>query len=143
MLEHTAEALFSGDFEAYLAVTALPFRTESFDGIVTLDTVDDLRAAFDAVRRDLSRNGVTDLSRNVLAAEFNGPDEIRYSYTTRMLSGTILLERDYPNLAILRRIDGQWKLSSAQHAITGAAEHTTQADAPAPQNRRPPAKDDD
>ena len=123
LLEQTGKALMSGDFEAFSTCFALPHRIDTFDGSDVLQTLDDMEKRFFGVRSYFQDNCVTDLVRHVIEADFVDEDTIHSSHQTRVLSGTILVQAPFPNLSVLKRVEGQWRAEATQYAIADSEHH--------------------
>lgn len=125
LLDTTADALLSGDFDAFAACFSLPHTLETFDGAVVLATRDDLRARFDNVRTYFRSNHVTDIVRHVMEASWIDDASFQYSHQTRLLAGSVLVQAPYPCISVVRHHDDHWKVSSSQYAIADAPPHNT------------------
>jgi hypothetical protein len=123
LLTITERALFDDNFSAFLAVTALPFEVETYDGKLVLRTEGELEGAFRSVVDSNAALNITGYQRDLVSAQFTAADEVKYAYVTRVLSGAMLAESAYPNIAMARSTGGVWKIALAQHAKQNAPEY--------------------
>ena len=70
LLQDTRLEMFGGSYDVWIASFALPQEVQNFDGQQVLQTVGDLRALYHTLSAHLSRRGITDIVRYVIAAEF-------------------------------------------------------------------------
>lgn len=123
LLEETRRTIFENDFDGFLACFELPNVVETFEGTQTLETPNDVRRIYDNNKAYFARKGVTEMVRTCLAAEFLDADTVQSTHETRIVAGKIMIQRPFPVFSILRRIEGQWRISRSQYAITDAPEH--------------------
>ena len=114
----------TGDFAVFRGCFSLPQTLEAFDGRRLVETPADLRDVFDGVRSHFSNLGVTFLERHCVEASFSNPDTVLATHESRLISGSTLVQRPYPVFSVLRRIDGDWKITHSKYAITGPLEHS-------------------
>ena len=86
LLEDTGCGLMEDQFNLFRKCFALPTRIETFEAHHVLETEEDLRGLFDAVRHYHASLGITHLDRRILEAERSGPGRISYTHETRMLN---------------------------------------------------------
>ena len=123
LLEVTGRGLMSGDFALFAPCFLLPQDIATYEGSRTVTTHEELRAVFDGVRAHFRTQGVTDMVRECVAAEFQGPDTIQATHQSWLLSGGRLVQPSYPAFSILRRVQGIWKVAFSQYAIADAPGH--------------------
>ena len=120
LLEKTGAAYKSGDAESVVQCFLLPQEMGTFEGRRLMETPEQLRDTFEAVRLYHRRLGVTQMVRHCLVAEYKDADTIEATHESRLLSGQRLVQRPYPAFSVLKRIGGVWKIASSQYAITDA-----------------------
>ncbi|MCK0095546.1 hypothetical protein MWU60_08175 [Yoonia sp. F2084L] len=132
LLETTGNALMSGDFDAFAAVFHAPQVMATMAGPVHMETVDDMRRAFDGMHEHLTAMGVTHMYRTVVAAEFKAPSMIESTHVTELLQDGKRLNEPYPVFSVLKMIDGNWKVTGGEYALeasNGQALAISRADA--------------
>ena len=117
LLERTADALISGDFEAFHPCFVLPQIIDTSAGQVELRTLKDLRRTFDGVRGYHHRLSVTDIVRRCISADFVDPDTVMSTHSARLLSGSFLVNEAVPVLSRLQRTPEGWKIAATQYAV--------------------------
>ena len=122
LLARTGQALVSGDFDAFAACFLLPNEIELFDGTNRVETIEDQRAIFDSVRAFHARQGVTQMVRRCVEADFLDADTIATTHVASLLRGNELLQPTYPVYSIVRRVDGVWKIAHGKYAIANSPE---------------------
>ncbi|QDC08402.1 hypothetical protein FHY55_03710 [Oceanicola sp. D3] len=116
VLDITGAAYSARDFAAYAPHFVVPGDVHAFGGVRLVKDLADLHDLFMDVAAYFDSIQVTALIRSCISAEFDGPDVIKATHITRMMSGTQLLAPPFPGFSLLRRIDGVWKVSSSQYA---------------------------
>ncbi|MFQ1698966.1 hypothetical protein ACJ5NV_00080 [Loktanella agnita] len=117
LLKVTADALLQQDFESLAAVFALPHVMTTASSEIRLYTRDDLRTTFDQMCQHYQSLDVTDLQRVCEAAAFYGPDEVRATHTSHVISHGREVTPAFPVYSVLRRHDGNWKIMSSDYAL--------------------------
>ena len=123
LLRRTEAAFHSGDFDEFKDSLTLPYHLETFKGRRTLNTTEKLRDLFDAVRAHHRRTGVTDMDRYVLEASFQDDKTIVATFETRLLNGTVLTQKPYPVLSVMKFDGGAWRAHSMTFAIDDNEDH--------------------
>ncbi|WP_420010864.1 hypothetical protein [Tateyamaria sp.] len=85
LLQDTRLEMFGGSYDVWISSFALPQEVQTFDGQQILETVEDLRALYHTLSAHLSRRGITDIVRYVIAAEFRDPNVIHSTHETRLM----------------------------------------------------------
>lgn len=122
MLARTSRAIMEDDFDALADCFEFPNRVESESGVRIVATRDELKTIFIALVRTLKQRGVTHYERRCLAAEFRGPDEVATTHETRLMHGSQMLSTPYPAFGTITRINGNWKITTSQYAVTNTPE---------------------
>lgn len=117
LLERTGTALMTGNFEKFADCFLLPQEMETFDGRRKVQTRDDLLEVFRGVTTHLRRKNVTEFVRHCIEARFRDDDTIVTTHMSRLLSGHTLAQTPYPVMCVLRRVDGEWKVSDGMYAV--------------------------
>lgn len=120
ILDLTGNALLKRDFDAMRACFSLPTIVETFEGRRILESVEDLRGAFDGVCAHYHGLAMTDLVRNVVAAQFDGDDVIRTTHECRVLSGQNLAQAPYAVYSRLERDADAWRIAESIYIIENA-----------------------
>ncbi len=117
LLDKIAETYFAGDFDGFARMIHVPHRIEYFAKAVVLKTRDDLRRLFDDICNHNTQNGITNIIRTCLAAQFLSKDEILGMHETRMIMTNQVMLSPYPVKSVLRRIDGAWWVCESDNAL--------------------------
>jgi len=120
LLERSGASLVQGDFETFADCFLLPQDMETFEGRRSIETRDQMREIFEAVRQFHQRSGVTELVRHCVEAEFRTEDIVEATHESRLVAGERLIQRPYPVFSVLKRVDGVWRVASSQYAIVDA-----------------------
>lgn len=121
MLARTGQALLDGDWRAHVACFTIPHWLEGFDGHREIDSVAGLRALFLAASSYYRDHNVTDIHRNVVAAEFVAADVVHFTHETRLLANTLLVKPVHSVFSeMVLGDDGVWRCRRCRYAITGA-----------------------
>lgn len=115
-LRRTGAAIMSNDFAVFRDCFNLPHVAETFEATNVIETEEDLRFVFSRVRGRFLEMGVTDLVRNVVAADFQSDDLIEVAYETRLMHKRHLLQDPYPSYGQIALIDDAWKITDAKYA---------------------------
>ncbi|WP_300033833.1 hypothetical protein [uncultured Roseobacter sp.] len=125
LLELTGGALMAGDFELFLTCFQLPYRLETFEGNRVLNTSEDLRVVFDAVRAHYNKCGVTQMFRHCVEARFRDPATIAATHETRLISGTVITQEPFAVYSILEHTGEKWVITSSSYAIGDREDHNS------------------
>ena len=117
LLEKICYAYFENDFGAFQEAMHVPHHYRTETDAQQIDTVDQLRRAFDCFRDYFEGLGVTDFIRTCTGAAIIGPEKIAASHVTELLRNGTRLHQPYEVWAILELVDGQWKVTSSENAI--------------------------
>lgn len=117
LLEVTGDALLSGDFDAFASVFHVPQTMVTMAGSIYMETVDDMRRAFDDMHSHFMAIGVTDIVRKCVSAEYKSPTRIESTHVSDLLHNGKRLKEPYPVFSTLEKIDGQWKVISGEYAL--------------------------
>lgn len=124
MLERTAHAMLTGDLDLALACFDIPYTVETFAGEKHYETVAEFREQFFEVVGYYRANGVTQLDRRCVLAEFQGPDTISTLFETRIIQfGTMRLREIFPTYSLVRRRQTGWRVTEARYAIDDSDAH--------------------
>lgn len=116
-LDRTGEALDTGDFDLFHSVFHLPHRISTFEGTKILKTDADLREVFNDARMHRQFMGATGVIRYVVSAEYKTPTQVEGVHMTHVMAGELRIKEPYPTFAIVKWIDGAWKVVSSDYAI--------------------------
>lgn len=124
LLERTGAGLMTGDFSSFVSCFNVPCFVETFEGKRFLNSKCDIRTVFDNVRNYYKAQGVTDLVRECISAEYKALDTIYNTHITRLLKhNDVLFRRPFPVFSILRKFEDGWKVTYSQYAIDDAPKH--------------------
>lgn len=116
-LERTGSAAFSNDFETFSKCFHLPQEIGSFEGLRTIETLDELREVFDGTRSYIRQMGITQTIRHCIEANFRDVDTIAATHETRLLIGQTMAQPPYVAFSILKKFSDGWKITFSQYAV--------------------------
>lgn len=122
-LDRTGTALMTGDFDLFASCFLLPQKMETFQGRRDIETLSDLREVFDGVTLHFKRKNATQLERHCIEARFRDPDTVVSTHMSRLVSGSSLVQKPYPVMSVLKRVDGIWQISDSMYAIEDEESH--------------------
>ena len=124
LLYRTGRAITSGDLEWADGCFQLPQFMETVDGSQLIETEEGVRQVIRNVRAYYAANGVTDVVRTVISAEFVDPNTIGSTHVARLMkAGGKAFRAPYPVYSIIRKIGDDWKIVSTSYAILDAPDH--------------------
>jgi hypothetical protein len=123
LLEKTGQAYRDNDPDAFVLCFHLPVLIQTYDGQSTITTKDGLRRVYQSVKTHYDNLGVTDLVRNCVEASFIDETTVLATHETRLLRGTLIVQRPFPTLSVLRFSDDDWKICSSIYAISDRDDH--------------------
>lgn len=123
ILEATRRGLMENRFDMFRACIAIPTRIETFEASRQIETEEELREVFEAVRRYHASRRVTHLDRRCVEADFSGPGRISFTYETRLLEGPRLVQEPYPVMSDAVLDAGRWKVVRSSYAIVDQPQH--------------------
>jgi hypothetical protein len=118
LLDKICYAYFENDFDAFQDSLHVPhhYRTES--DAQQIDNIDQLRRVFHCFRDYFLGLRVTDFIRTCTGTALLGPNEFSASHMTELVRNGTRLRQPYEVWAIVKRIDGIWKVASSENAIS-------------------------
>lgn len=116
VLDACGDAINLRDFSRYLPFFHLPHVLETFEGEMTVETPEELRAVFDILQNSLHELDIVELNRKCSVAQFVGPDKINALHETKLIDRSGTVQQAYTGLCTLCQIDGQWQLTRSQFA---------------------------
>ncbi len=124
MLEQSARALLTRDFESFADLFLLPQEVDTFDGRQLIETRDALETFFVELCTYYASIGLKDMVRRVITAQYVAEDTVHSTHETRLVCHNGILPRKaYPVFTVMRQIEGGWRVASGQYAIDDDAMH--------------------
>lgn len=117
LLDRSGRAYLSGDFDAFADCFALPHTVSTFESVRVIPDTAALLDVFHAMRRFFESRQVTDIVRPCILADFTDPDTIRATHETRLLAGSMLVQRPSVALSTIKRFGESWRVVDGQYAI--------------------------
>lgn len=117
ILEITGDALMSGDFDAFAAVFHAPQVMATMAGQIHMETVEDMRRAFDEMHHYFKAMGVTELVRACVAAEYKSTTRIESTHVSELLKNGKRINDPYPVFSVISKVDGTWKVTGSEYAL--------------------------
>ncbi|WP_341860793.1 hypothetical protein [Gymnodinialimonas sp. 57CJ19] len=119
-LDCTSAALMADDVAGFVDHVALPFIFRTGTDETVLETDEDLRGDVSSVVQALKSQQVTHYIRLVKQARYLDETTIEGWHTTHVLRNATSVIPAYGNRLILRLLDGGWKVTEADHELTGS-----------------------
>ncbi|MEO0697987.1 MAG: hypothetical protein AAFY84_18055 [Pseudomonadota bacterium] len=124
LLFRTGKALTTGDPNWLDGCFELPQFMGTIEGTRLIKTEDGLREVFESVRCYYEANGVTDIVRTVVSAEFVGTRTVTANYASRLIrSDGTFFRKPYPQASLIRNLSGSWKIVSSSYVILDSPAH--------------------
>ncbi len=117
LLEITGDALLSGNFDAFAAVFHVPQVMATMAGPIHMETMDDMRRAFDEMHQHFKAIGVTEMVRTCVAADYKSSTRIESTHVSDLLHNGKRLSEPYPVFSVLEKVDGDWKVTGGEYAL--------------------------
>ena len=117
LLERTAQAMLSGDFEGFAHCFALPHLIDTPDKKMTLNTRDALYDLFRQMVQGYKSRNVTALIRYCEVAEFRAPDRVEATHISHVMSNHQRVIDPFHTFSVIQFIDNRWQLTSSQYAV--------------------------
>lgn len=128
-LDEVAQAFRDEDFDAYMALLALPYLVQTGRARHLITSADEMRPTFDTLLRSMKPRGITHYERIARSADYVARDRIEGWHRSHLIANGESLA--YPQLsrhALVRRGD-RWLFSEAQYdMIEGASWPLTESD---------------
>lgn len=118
-LDQTSSALMTDDVDCFVSMTSLPFIMRTSGGETILESEADLRGDISNVVEALGNQQVTNYIRLVKKARYLDETTIEGWHTTYILRNATAVTPTYGNRMILRLMDGIWKVTEADHELSG------------------------
>lgn len=119
-LDTSTRLVIGGQAEAYCRHVQLPFVFRTGGGVEVIETAQDLAADILRTHDWLQNQAVSDYHRIARTARFLDADTIEGFHVTYALRGAFPVLDPYCSRAILRRADGIWRVSYAEHELADA-----------------------
>lgn len=124
LLYRTGKPFKSDDYAEVADCFILPQYLETLIGSRLIESKDAVLQVFASVRQYYKENGVCDVVRTVVSAEFFAPDILGSTHVSRLMRANgELFRAPYPVYSIIRRVGEDWKIASTSYAILDAPEH--------------------
>lgn len=117
-LDASTPLVISGAAEAYGVHAQLPFVFRTAEGVEVIETGPELVKDTLRVHGWLTSKGVTDFFRIARSARYVDDATIEGFHVTYALRGALQIVEPYTSRMILRRVDGIWKTSYAEHELS-------------------------
>lgn len=123
LLDRTGRALLTGDAVLFLPCFITPHRISTFDDVRLLETEQDLTRLFLELVETLRKQGVTDLVRTCVSADYKASDLIEATHVSHVMNKNTLLQEPYPSFSVLRCVDDFWRCESSEYAVPPGSIH--------------------
>jgi hypothetical protein len=117
-LDASTPLVVAGAAEAYRIHAQLPFVFRTAEGVEVIETGHELERDTLRVHGWLTSKGVTDFFRIARSARYVDHATIEGYHVTYALQGALQIVEPYTSRMILRRVDGIWKTSYAEHELS-------------------------
>lgn len=112
LMNRGSEGLTDQDFATFAGAFKLPFVLHTANAQITLQTPNDLRAAFDQMGAYYRSLNVTSFQRACEAAAYTDSDTLQASCLHAALSGDKYVIDPYASFMVAKRIGDEWKVAS-------------------------------
>ena len=117
LLQQTGTAFSQNDEDAFIQHFSLPNEIETFEGRKKINTPEDLRKVFRAVKAHYDKTGVTDVVRHCVEAAFIDETTVVATHETRLICGAMITRAPFPVLSVLKFNGTAWQIESSKYAI--------------------------
>ncbi len=118
LLFRTGRALLTGKAKEFAACFWLPTVVESLEGVAHIQTDHELQNVYQNVRNNLQTNGVKNLARSVISAEYLEDDIIGSTHVSQRLDKDgAPIAKPYPVYSTLKRSNSEWRIESSIYAV--------------------------
>lgn len=117
VLDRINLAFFSNDADTFVALMQTPHRSATLDGVTVIRSPDEARHMFERFREYLAHQEVTAYVRVCLGARFVADEVIEGLHESHVLSGRAYVQPRFTVRTMMRRIDGEWRLTETDTHI--------------------------
>lgn len=117
ILEITGDALVKGDFDAFASVFHVPQYMATMAGPVYMESVEDMRRAFDDMHAYFKGAGIDELNRKVTEAHYVSDTSIESTHLSEVVAADGASIGTYPVFSVLEKIDGVWKVARSEYCL--------------------------
>ncbi|MDP5085396.1 MAG: hypothetical protein NWQ23_08240 [Yoonia sp.] len=121
MLDDIRRSYAERDFSIYNHHLHVPQVCSTFGGTEQIDTPEQLQETFNCVCDYLTSLGVTEFKRTCTSAVVFGPNKIIGSHITELIGQGGPLREPYEVWVTLEYLDGRWKVTSSENAVSGTS----------------------
>ena len=116
-LDRISVAFLTGDVQAWLNSTSLPFHLITRQGAETFATEEAVRKDFELYQQEFAIHGITDIIREAKTAEPVEYDQMVGTYRTHILRNANHVVPPWDASMTLRRENGLWRVTTVMRAI--------------------------
>lgn len=123
LLECTGQALFNGEFETFCQYCLFPQTIQTFEGQRWIANAQEFEPIFKGVHAHLKKNGVTEMDRYCIEAEYRDEVTIETAHESRLVSRGVLVQAPYATYSVLKFNGTLWQIASSTYAIADRPDH--------------------
>lgn len=112
-LDRVTQATLDNTPEGWRAAIHIPHVLQTLDAVATLTTVEELDKSVRDFLRSIQRIGADGLDRYCLSARFIDDETIEGTHNSVLMKDGARLGNAYSVRMVLKRIEGQWKVTEA------------------------------
>jgi hypothetical protein len=116
LLDRINEAMQAREFGVFADTHIVPYRLETFEGRLFLETKAELERLYGDLLAELDVLNVQRIESICSKAEFLDPDTISGFHETKLIVKGMHIMQSYFALSTLKRVDGAWRVASGQYA---------------------------
>ncbi len=132
-LQVTRQAYADRDAQTFVDRFVVPHSIGTFEGERRVESAADIEAMFHGMCIYFRDNGIVDLRRRVIAADFRRDDLIEATFVSQHVSRGDLVGQEVVVHTFLKRIDGRWRFGDSRYATElGAVSRTLLGKRPDP-----------
>ena len=118
LLFRTGRAMLDGNEDDLVACFWVPAVFETIEGVSHIQTIKELRNVYRNVYRNLKRNGVADMARTVVSAQFIDNNIIGTTHVAvRLGPDGEHVGKPYPVYSTLKQLKSEWRIESCIYAV--------------------------
>jgi len=118
LLFRTGHALLSDNEADFAECFWIPVVIETIEGLTHIGSYAELKSVYRNVFQNLQANGVTNLARSVVSAQFLENDIIGSTHVAQRLSADGKpVGKPYPVYSTLKQKNSEWRIESCLYAV--------------------------
>lgn len=117
LLDVTGRAFATRDADLFTQWFVYPQKLSTFETTIVVENRAQMARTFHKLCDHFSSQGVTQMVRVCISAEFVAPDRAEATHMTHLMAGHRRVKPPYPGFSSLGKINGVWRILSSQYAV--------------------------